>query len=124
MGTFYGMSIMFTKLSILHFYLRFLVARPHLRKIIYAVMAIVVAYGLVTSFEWLYACRPLEKYWDLTITGGSCVNPGQFTVFNGVMNVVTDAIILFFPLALLKDLRNLPPWEKVAVTGIMMTGGL
>ncbi|RMZ72358.1 integral membrane [Pyrenophora seminiperda CCB06] len=123
MGTFYGMSIMFTKLSILHFYLRFLVARPHLRKIIYAMGTIVVAYSFVTSFEWLYVCQPLEKYWDLTITGGSCVNRGQFGVFSGVMNVVTDAIILLFPLALLRDMRNLPLWTKAAVTGIMMTGG-
>ncbi|KAH8727315.1 hypothetical protein GQ44DRAFT_770308 [Phaeosphaeriaceae sp. PMI808] len=123
-GTFYGMSIMFTKLSILHFYLRFLLARPHLRKIVYAVMVIVVVYSFVTSFEWLYACRPLEKYWDLTITEGSCVNHHQFTVANGIMNVVTDAIILLFPLAILRDLQNLAPREKVAVTGIMMTGGL
>ncbi|KAH8707469.1 hypothetical protein GQ44DRAFT_763647 [Phaeosphaeriaceae sp. PMI808] len=118
------MSIMFTKLSILHFYLRFLLARPHLRKIVYAVMVIVVIYSFVTSFDWLYVCRPLEKYWDLTITEGSCVNVYKFTVLNGVMNVVTDAIILLFPLAILRDLQNLAYQEKVAVTGIMMTGGL
>jgi len=123
MGVCYGMSIMLTKMSILQFYLKFLTTRPRLRMIIYVSMVIVVTYSFVTSFEWLYACQPLNKYFDLTIEG-SCVNPTKFTVFNGVMNVVTDAMVLFFPLAILSDLHHLPIREKLAVTGIMMTGGL
>ncbi len=64
---------MLTKLSILTLFLRFIPER-NLRITVYTIMAIVVAYSLVTSFKWLYACRPLEKYWDLTVTGGSCIH--------------------------------------------------
>jgi hypothetical protein len=124
MGTFYGMSVMFTKLSILYFYLNFVLAHPRLRTTIYAMMVILVLYSLITSFEWIYACRPLEKYWDLTITEGSCVNIAKFTIFNGAMNAIMDTIILILPIGILRDLQYLPFREKIAVMGILMTGGL
>ncbi|KAH8726723.1 hypothetical protein GQ44DRAFT_771095 [Phaeosphaeriaceae sp. PMI808] len=85
-------------------------------------MTIVVLYSLVTSFQWVYACRPLEKYWDLTITGGSCINWIKVTVFTGVMNAATDAAILILPVLILRDLR-LPMKQKIGVTIVLMTGG-
>lgn len=122
-GTFYGMSIMLTKLSILTFYLKFVLPGTPLRITIYITMAVVVLYSFITSFVWVYACQPLEKFWDLTITEGTCVNFLKITVFSGAMNVLTDIIILVLPLAILRDLR-LPFRQKIIIMGIMATGGL
>ncbi|KAI3571094.1 hypothetical protein IWW34DRAFT_772315 [Fusarium oxysporum f. sp. albedinis] len=122
-GTFYGMSIMLTKLSILAFYLRFVIASAKLRGVIYATIVFTILYSLIASFVWVYACRPLEKYWDLTITDGSCINFLKVTVFSGVMNTATDAIILLLPIAILRGL-HLQKRQKLGVTLIMMTGGL
>ena len=124
MGTFYGMSIMLTKLSILCFYLNFVLAHPRIRITIYAVMVIVVLFSVVVSFEWIYACQPLAKYWDLTITEGSCVNINKFAIFSSVMNVTTDVIILILPATILRHLQSRSFREKLAVTGTLMTGGL
>jgi hypothetical protein len=72
-GTFYGISIMLTKVAILIWFLRFIQSRK-LRKCVFATIVVVVLYSLVATFEWLYACRPMAKLWDLTITHGSCVD--------------------------------------------------
>ncbi|KAF2188920.1 hypothetical protein K469DRAFT_456892, partial [Zopfia rhizophila CBS 207.26] len=120
-GTFYGISIMLTKLSILTFFILF-APRGNLRIVIYITMAIVVIYSLVASFEWVYACRPLEKYWDLTIPGGSCINWLKVTVFSGVMNTATDTTILVLPVLLLRNVR-LPKRQKIGVMIMLMTGG-
>jgi hypothetical protein len=86
---FYGMFIMLTKLSILTFYLKFVLAGTPLRITIYFTMAVVVVYSVIASFVWVWACQPLEKYWDLTITEGTCVNFEKITVFSGVMNFLS-----------------------------------
>lgn len=114
---------MLTKLSILVFYLRFVVESAKLRGIIYATMVITILYSIIASFVWVYACQPLEKYWDLTITDGSCINFLKVTIFSGVMNTVTDAIILLLPIMILWGL-SMPKRQKIGVIMIMMTGGL
>ncbi|KAH7108852.1 hypothetical protein B0J11DRAFT_240172 [Dendryphion nanum] len=119
-GTFYGLSIMLSKLSILVLFLRYLPQKP--KKAIYATIVVVILYSLISSFEWLYACRPLEKYWDLSITRGSCINWLKITIFSGVMNTVTDGVILILPIFMLRKVR-LPRWEKIGLVLVMMTGG-
>ncbi|KAH8756031.1 hypothetical protein F5883DRAFT_686132, partial [Diaporthe sp. PMI_573] len=124
-GTFFGMSVTFSKLSILAFYLNIALepVAKRQRVAIYSLAVVVFLYGTLTSFEWLFACRPMEKYWDFTITDGTCINFIKILAFNGVMNVVTDAAILCFPIWILWNLR-LPVRQKIGVMGIMMTGGL
>ncbi|KAH7176032.1 hypothetical protein EDB81DRAFT_771772 [Dactylonectria macrodidyma] len=120
-GVFYGMSIMLTKLSILAFYLRFILPGK-LRAVISSVMVLTIVYSIISSFEWVYACQPLEKYWDLTITDGVCIDWVKLSVFNAVMNSVTDAVILLLPFFILHGLV-LPMPQKIGVMIVMMTGG-
>ncbi|KAF2188516.1 hypothetical protein K469DRAFT_448797, partial [Zopfia rhizophila CBS 207.26] len=120
-GTFMGISIMLTKLSILTLFLRF-IPWGNLRVALYIIMAIVVVYSLVTSFVWMYACQPLEKIWDLTVTGGSCINLLKLQVFSGVMNTTTDAAILTLPVLFARKLQ-LPKRQKIGVMVVLMTGG-
>ncbi|PVI04286.1 hypothetical protein DM02DRAFT_611547 [Periconia macrospinosa] len=119
-GTFYGLSIMFSKLSILVLLLRYLPQKP--KKAIYTTMVVVILYSLITSFVWLYACQPIEKYWDLSITRGSCIKWTTVFVSSGVMNTVTDSVILLLPIFMLRKVR-LPRWEKIGLVLVMMTGG-
>src|SRR2546430_2510531 len=79
--TSYCLSVMRSKLSILALYLRYLPQK--LKRAIYTTIVVVILYSLIAGFEWVFACRPIEKYWDLTITRGSCVNWWIFSVFSG-----------------------------------------
>jgi hypothetical protein len=86
-------------------------------------MAIVVLYILPSSFHWVYDCKPLEKYWNLAIAGGSCIDRTKTFVFAGVMNSATDAVILLLPVLILKR-TQLPTRQKIGVMIVLMTGGL
>ncbi|KAH8707184.1 hypothetical protein GQ44DRAFT_552512, partial [Phaeosphaeriaceae sp. PMI808] len=115
-------SIMLTKLSILTLFLRF-IPQQNFRVAIYTIMVIIVACGLVALFFWVYACRPLQKYWDLTVTGGSCINWLKITIFNSVMNTATDAAILVMPVIFLRKIQ-LHKRQKIGIMVLLMTGGL
>ena len=112
---------MFTKLSILALFNRF-VPSGKVRIAIQIIMVIVVLYILVTAFDWIYSCQPLHKYWDLTVTGGSCIDWVKVAVFGSVMNVATDVAILVLPVIFLWNLR-LPNRRKIGVMLVLMTGG-
>jgi hypothetical protein len=121
-GSTYGLSIMLTKLSILAFFRRFVVSRK-LKVVVYVIMAIVVLYTLIGSFDWVYSCRPLKKHWDYTVKEGSCINWLKMAIFICVMNTATDTAILILPAFILRNLRL--PWkQKLGVILVFMTGGL
>jgi hypothetical protein len=82
-----------------------------------------VLYILVAAFDWVYTCQPIAKYWDLAITGGSCINWIKIAVFSSVMNAVTDVALLVLPIIFLRNLR-LPTRQKFGVMLVLMTGGL
>lgn len=113
---------MLTKLSVLTLFLRF-VPKGKLKVAIYIIMVAVVLYILVQSFDWVYSCQPIAKYWDLTIDKGSCINWVKIAVFGSVMNATTDIALLVLPIMFLRNLR-LPTKQKFGIMIILMTGGL
>lgn len=112
---------MLTKLSVLTLFLRF-VPRGKLRIVIFILMAMVISYVLISSFDWLYLCRPIGRNWD-HLTPGTCIDWLKIAIFGSVMNIFTDLILLIMPVIILKDLR-LPKKQKLGVILILMTGGL
>ncbi|KAH7034021.1 hypothetical protein B0J12DRAFT_679791 [Macrophomina phaseolina] len=118
--TFYYLSLMLSKLSILVLYSRYLPEK--LSKAITTTIVVVILYSLIALFQWLFACQPIEKYWDLRIISGSCVDLGKFNVFIGLMNTATDVVILLLPIGMLRKVR-LPRQEKIGVVLGLMTGG-
>ena len=112
---------MFSKLSILVLFLRYMPQKPKMA--IYATMVVVILYSLIGSFGWLFACQPVEKFWDLSITRGSCIEWTKLQIFTGVMNTATDSVILLLPIFMLRNVR-LPKWEKIGLNVVLMTGGL
>lgn len=120
-GSFFGVSIMLTKLSILTLFLRFVFGK--LRIVIHVIMVIIVLCTLVASFDWVYSCRPLQKYWDISITEGSCIYRLKIPIINCVMNTATDVAILILPALILRNL-HLPTKQKIGIILVFMTGGL
>ncbi|KAH7038966.1 hypothetical protein B0J12DRAFT_250037, partial [Macrophomina phaseolina] len=120
-STFCKLSIMFSKLSVLSFYVRFC-RYQRLRMTVYAVTVVVTIYSIISSFVFLYACRPITKFWDLRIKHGSCINKLTIPIFNGVMNTATDFIILLLPIFILWRVQ-VPKRQKIGLILIFMTGG-
>jgi hypothetical protein len=117
----YNLTTLFTKISILSFYLRFSIDRPF-RVAVYCVMFVAAGYTLPNSILWTYLCRPMQAYWDLTVPG-ECVNTYAAFHTSNALNVVTDFAILLLPIWMLKPLR-VPLMKKIGILLILMAGGL
>ncbi|KAH7007835.1 hypothetical protein B0J12DRAFT_692198 [Macrophomina phaseolina] len=117
----WGVAMMSAKVSILCFYSRFSTNRS--KAFIFIMMVIVIVYSLPASFLLLYACRPIAKLWDSTITYGSCINYFPLAVVYATANVFTDLALLVTPLFFFRKLR-LPRRQKIGLIFIFMTGGL
>ncbi|OCL15470.1 hypothetical protein AOQ84DRAFT_267558, partial [Glonium stellatum] len=118
-AVFYGLSTMFTKISILLFYLG-LSPFENFRIAAYLVMVVTVGYCLTGAFGFLFFCRPIRKYWNV-ITPGSCVNIGATYLANATLNVATDITLLFLPIWMMWGLR-MPILQKLGITAILMAG--
>ena len=112
---------MFTKISILLEYLRVCVSIP-VRNACYAVMALVIAYGVQTFFSGLFTCTPVAAFWDQTIPG-KCVDRWALFFANGGINIFIDFTILLLPVFLLRSLM-IPKRQKYILMGILALGGL
>ncbi|EKG14135.1 hypothetical protein MPH_08675 [Macrophomina phaseolina MS6] len=112
---------MFSKLSILSLYLRFCQCR-RLRMVIYTIMWVVAIYSVVSSFSFLYACRPMAKFWDPRIARGSCIRKLAIPVFNGIMNVVTDFFIVIIPIFIFWRVQ-ISTRQRIGLVLMFMTGG-
>lgn len=88
----------------------------------YAVIALVVAYGVETFFSGIFTCYPVAYIWDITIPGGKCVDKWGLYFANGGINIVTDFMILILPVFILKDLI-MPKFQKMFLMAIIALGG-
>lgn len=119
---FYHSSTLFTKFSILSFYLRFSSANRAFRIVTYFVMLVALGYTTPMAFSFLIQCRPMALAWDERLTG-TCVDIQFMCRVTGIMNAIVDFIILLLPIWLLRPLR-IPLARKIGVVFILMTGGL
>ncbi|KAI1477278.1 hypothetical protein K445DRAFT_205806 [Daldinia sp. EC12] len=71
---------------------------------------IVLGWGLTAILTAFLLCRPFAYNWDRTIEGGVCGNPTVSWAATGVLNMISDLIILIMPMPYL--LRLELAWEK------------
>lgn len=67
-------------------------------------------------------CSPVSAYWTLSFTRQKCINEEAHVLAAGVINTVTDFIIVLLPIRIVKNL-NLPKKQRVLVY-LLFTGGL
>lgn len=108
-------------MSILLQYLR-ICSPGHARTAIYAVMALVIAYGIETFFSGTFTCSPVAYFWDITIAGGKCVDKWSLYFANGGINIATDFMILILPVFILKELI-MPKFQKMFLIAVIALGG-
>ncbi|KAK1515765.1 uncharacterized protein CCOS01_12963 [Colletotrichum costaricense] len=116
----YSLSVLFTKASILVFYLRFPLNRA-VKIVVYVVMFATVAYSLAGALGWAYLCTPMERIWDMDVPG-TCVDRSMWWLMLSVCNVATDLAILLLPIWILSPL-SLRLVKKIEMTIFLMAGG-
>lgn len=87
----------FLKFSILKLYGSIFISR-RFHACLWAVGAFVAGLTVSGAGVSIGQCVPIAFAWDPTIPGGSCVNYGLLVLIAGVLNVVTDLVILVLPI--------------------------
>ncbi|RYO75447.1 hypothetical protein DL766_002534 [Monosporascus sp. MC13-8B] len=83
----------FAKMSILLYY-RQLSPQKWWRRSVYAISTVVIGYCTALFFAVLFACKPIEKAWDVTIRGGSCINVLAMFKSTAALGILTDLAML------------------------------
>lgn len=65
-------------------------------------------------------CRPLKRNWDFTVPG-KCGNQGDYYFAMGMINIVTDVIIIVLPMPYLYRLQ-LSTSKKLTAMGLLSVG--
>ncbi|KAJ6261574.1 hypothetical protein Dda_4244 [Drechslerella dactyloides] len=123
-GWAFSFSVMFTKVSILCFYLRFASERS-LRFLIYFVLAFFVAWSLGLVIPMIAQCRPVASTWDFMGSGDrKCISYWAYKKLNlaqGLVNLISDVILFCLPLPTVLAMRR-PRKERAWLIGLFGLG--
>ncbi|KAH8696377.1 hypothetical protein BGW36DRAFT_397944 [Talaromyces proteolyticus] len=109
------------KVSLLISYLRFLTVSTF-RHLSWAIIALILVWGLSFLITILVACRPLHAYWDTTLdSSAECSNEQARTLAFTITNLIFDIIVLILPVPTLWKLQ-LPIRERLVLIGLMSLG--
>ncbi|KAI0972146.1 hypothetical protein F4678DRAFT_472144 [Xylaria arbuscula] len=101
---FYYLCIGSIKLSILSFYGTIFTVKQF-RPYLWTMALIVIAWCIASVVVSIAQCLPFQFGWDKTISGGVCINYGLLVLSAGIINVITDFIILCLPIPLILRLH-------------------
>lgn len=118
----YLICILFIKLSILLLYLRLSPYRTF-KAAVWFTIILTVGYCLSGAFQFIFRCDPVAKAWDITIPYGWCYSNRAIVIRNGVLDCLSDIIMLILPIPFLYKLR-VPLKEKVALELLLMTSSV
>ncbi|KAH1850236.1 hypothetical protein KXW75_006808, partial [Aspergillus fumigatus] len=114
------LSLSCTKISILLLYLRIFPVVSVVR-VAWATIGVIVAWAIATILAGCLICRPFAFNWDQTIPGGSCGDQVTSFTATGVINLVTDVVVLVTPMPSLYRLQ-MATYKKVTLITVFGLG--
>ncbi|PHH52846.1 hypothetical protein CFIMG_002317RA [Ceratocystis fimbriata CBS 114723] len=122
MEVLYFTHVTLLKLSILFFYLRIFPA-PAVRRLLWATVAVVAAFGLAFVIAAIFQCSPISYFWTKWSgeTTGSCVSINHLAWANAAGSILLDLCMLAIPLSQLRHLKL--HWKKKLGVGLMFCTG-
>ncbi|RDW66475.1 hypothetical protein BP6252_10110 [Coleophoma cylindrospora] len=116
----YQSSLAAAKASILLQYMRFL-ATPRSRTLCWIMIGISATTGIVFDIIIIFLCTPISGFWQPTATTQCLSRTFQFLTYSTI-NIVTDLIIIVFPIPILLTLR-ISTREMVGIIALFAIGG-
>lgn len=96
MQVLYGIGLSLIKTSMIGLYWRLFGLKRSFRIVVYIVGVIVWGWGLSVALEAFLLCTPFESTWNQTIPG-HCGNRTAAFIAAGVLNLLTDILVLSLP---------------------------
>ncbi|KAF3941052.1 hypothetical protein ABW19_dt0204030 [Dactylella cylindrospora] len=123
-GWAFSFTVMFTKISILCFYLRF--ARElAFRRLIYITLAFLVTWSVGLAIPMIVQCQPIEGAWSfITSVKAKCISNKtneDLNLAQGCLNLLSDIILFCLPLQTVWSLKR-PKKERAALIGLFALG--
>jgi hypothetical protein len=117
----YSITTPLVKLSLIFFYRRIFISKGF-RMMADGLIAMSILWGVATFLSSALICRPLQKFWDVSIPG-KCFDSLKFVLGVQGVNIFLDATILVLPMKAVWGLHR--PWqERLALSGVFLLGGL
>ncbi|KAI1459560.1 hypothetical protein F4805DRAFT_420767, partial [Annulohypoxylon moriforme] len=116
----YQLSLVFTKISILFFYLRIL-KLPYQRTLVFVTMGTVVVYGTVLFLLTFFICNPVYNVYELDIGVGKCLAYYPILTASAVLHTMTDIWMIGMVLPHILKM-HLPIRQKVALAFVLTLG--
>ncbi|KAL4745344.1 hypothetical protein BDW72DRAFT_211488 [Aspergillus terricola var. indicus] len=116
------LSLSCTKISILLLYLRIFPVQ-WLVVSSYVTMSVIVAWAIATILAGCLICRPFAYNWDKTIRGGYCGDQVTSFTITGIINLVTDVVVLVLPMPSLSKLQ-MATYKKVTLIAVFGLGAV
>ncbi|KAI9807205.1 MAG: hypothetical protein M1825_005923 [Sarcosagium campestre] len=101
----YILALMLIKSSILLLYRRMFEAKGKVRWAVDATLGFTIAFSVACIFAIIFACNPIKKLWDSSITYGTCINPEPLAIAHAALNIFTDLLILVIPIPVVWTLQ-------------------
>ena len=87
------------------------------------VTAVIFCQWFSLTFAGIFQCRPVAAFWDHSIQGAKCIDLPRFGIISGVLNLMTDVLILCLPIPMVWALQ-MTNAGKITVTGMFLLGAL
>ncbi|KAJ5175433.1 uncharacterized protein N7482_001310 [Penicillium canariense] len=116
----YGIVLGLIKTSIMLFYMRIFGLKASFRACVWITMTIVWMWAVSVILETFLLCRPLAYNWDISIPG-TCGNRNATYVVAGVLNLITDLMVMGLPLPFIWKLQ-LNVAKKMALCSVFCIG--
>lgn len=113
-------TVCFSKLSVLLMYVQ-LIPLDSMQKWCKWIGIVIVLWCVGDIIAAFLICRPLAKNWDRTLPG-TCGSQPDFYFAMGIINIVSDIVLLALPMPYLYKLRM--PLRKKLIAGTMLSIGV
>ncbi len=87
----------------------------------YLVMGLCTAWAIMTILIAFLLCLPLDYNWNLLPTTGHCGNQTSAYTAVGVVDILTDVLILLLPLPMIWRLQ-VPQANRIALAALLCLG--
>ncbi|KAJ5358570.1 uncharacterized protein N7496_010983 [Penicillium cataractarum] len=117
----YVPCLAFAKVALIILYHRIINRQPFYEWTLHIISAIVCGYSIAIIFALIFACNPIQKGWDASITTGSCINRSGLYIATAVTNIMTDLALIIVPIPLVRGLQ-MPQIQKLGLLGMFIVG--
>ncbi|KAK5995606.1 hypothetical protein PT974_04020 [Cladobotryum mycophilum] len=117
-----GSNLWLQKLVLLDLYRRLMIDMPYEKVLIRGFLFVFFATYVVVQVLTFSECKPFHLYWQVLPNPGECAAAQLQLIVLGVLNIVTDAMLLVLPVPVIFGIRA--PWQRKLQLTCLFTLGI